>query len=522
MFDNIPPVLLKPFVCLVNNWPWLAKKINAIAINSTVNVCRHRPHPWSNVHEYVSWTSLTDQTWSARHLPVAPRQGLPSPDVLKNLFVRKDGEQKLCKKSTCLFPVFAQYLTDGFIRTKMPNASMGEKDDPTRKQNTSNHQIDLCTLYGRTAEQTRQLRVLSEQAGKKGQLKSQMLGAEEYSPYLFEADGQTVKAEFDKLDYPLGMDRCPMEFRPFIFAAGGDRVNSAPHVAMINTLLLREHNRLAKAIEKAHPSWDDERVFQTARNTVIVLAIKIVVEEYMNHISPAPIKFIADPSVGWNAPWNKPNWITAEFSLLYRWHSLIPDTMQWSGRFYPVAATLMNNKLLLDSGLAPAFISMSSQQAARLGPFNTNQALLGFEVKAIEQDRLCQLDSYANYRAYCSMPKPKTFADISRDPAVVEFLAAHYASPADVDFYIGLFAEDAEKNTPLPPLILRMVAVDAFSQAFTNPLLSQYVFKPETFSATGWEAIQTTHTLRDLVVRNSPQDIGEARISMTLAGWKPE
>ena len=27
----------------------------------------------------------------------------------------------MCAKSTCLFPAFAQYLTDGFIRTRMPH-----------------------------------------------------------------------------------------------------------------------------------------------------------------------------------------------------------------------------------------------------------------------------------------------------------------------------------------------------------------------------------------------------------------
>lgn len=520
MFDTIPGFLLKLIASLANSWPWLGEKINAIAINSTVNVCRHRPHPWSTVHDYVSWTSLTDQRWSARHLPAKNKHGLPSPEALKHFFVRKQGRQELCKKSTCLFPAFAQYLTDGFIRTRMPNSSVGEKDDPLRKQNTSNHQIDLCTLYGRTPEQTSQLRIKSEDSGLKGQLKSQTISREEYSPFLFGADGQTVKAEFSTLDEPLGLDRCPAIMRTKLFATGGDRVNSVPQVAMINTLFLREHNRLAKEMEKANPDWDDERVFQTARNTVIVLFIKIVVEEYINHISPMPFRFRAAPSVAWNAPWNKPNWITAEFSLLYRWHSLVPDAMEWSGKSYPVAETLMNNQLLLDAGLGGAFASMSAQQAARLGAFNTNSELIDFEVKAVEQGRLCKLDSYTNYREYVSLEKPKAFLDISKNKEVVDFLAANYSNPEDIDFYIGLFAEDTERNSPLPPLILRMVAVDAFSQAFTNPLLSEHVFRSDTFSTIGWNAIQSTGSLRDILARNNPQGIGGARISMTQNSWK--
>ena len=57
---------------LANRWPWLAGKLNPIVINRLVNKCRTRPHPWSTAHDYVSWTSLTDQSWSARHLPAVP------------------------------------------------------------------------------------------------------------------------------------------------------------------------------------------------------------------------------------------------------------------------------------------------------------------------------------------------------------------------------------------------------------------------------------------------------------------
>jgi prostaglandin-endoperoxide synthase 2 len=253
---------------------------------------------------------------------------------------------------------------------------------------------------------------------------------------------------------------------------------------------------------------------------MIVMFIKIVVEEYINHISPAPFRFTTNPRIAWKAPWNKPNWITAEFSLLYRWHSLIPDNMKWNGNLYPVAATFMNNQLLLDSGLSNAFASLSEMPAGRLGAFNTSAALVGFEVKSIEQGRLYQLDSYANYREYVSLKKPTSFSEISKNSKVVDFLAKHYKTPDDIDLYIGLFAEDNEANSPLPPLILRMVAVDAFSQALTNPLLSEHVFNVHTFSPFGWDAIQNTHTLHDILARNSPDKAGSARISMTQSDWK--
>lgn len=518
LLDTLPGWLLRPLVELVNEWDWLGRKVNAAVINSVVNVCRHRPHPWSTVHDYVSWTSLTDQRWSARHLPAVDIPGLPAPEALAPLFQRRPGGQVFCRKSTCLFPSFAQYLTDSFIRTRMPNKSKHEDED-LRRQNTSNHQIDLCPLYGRTAAQTEALRLKSEKRGERGRLKTQRIGEEEFAPYL--KDGGRTKNEFESLDEPLGIDNvADPDQLAHIFAFGGDRVNSAPQVAMMNTLFLREHNRIAGEIERRNEGWDDERVFQTARNIAIVLFIKIVVEEYINHIAPTPLRFRADPAVAWNAPWNKPNWITTEFSLLYRWHSLIPDTISWNGTDYAVGSTIMDNRPLIGAGLARAFADMSAQRAARLGHFNTAEALLGFEMLAIAQGRRCRVAPYADYRAYVGLPRPQRFEDVSADPSVVAFLKNVYKSPDQIEFYVGLFAEDTVENSPLPQLILRMVAVDAFSQALTNPLLSEHVFNKDTFTPFGLDMIESTHTLRDILARNSPTSLGNARISLTQAEWQ--
>jgi prostaglandin-endoperoxide synthase 2 len=501
---------------LANHWPWLAGKVNPIAINGLVNKCRTRPHPWSTAHDYVSWTSLTDQTWSARHLPPVPASPTtPTAGELTGLFARS-GDQVMSDKSTVLFPAFAQYLTDGFLRTRMPKE--GESED-VRLRNTSNHQIDMCPLYGRNAVQTDALRLRSDGRGERGRLKSQLIDGGEWAPFLYQ-DG-VKKGEFTELDEPLGLDAVETPaLANRVFAFGGDRANATPHVAMLNTLFLREHNRLAGEIEAANPGWDDERVFQTARNTLIVEFIQVVVEEYINHISPETYQLKAIPDVAWTARWNRPNWMTTEFSLLYRWHSLIPDRIAWGGKAYEIPDMVLNTEPLINAGLAEAFVGVSAQKAARLGAFNTAAALVPIEMQAIEQGRRVRLAPYAAYREYMSMSPLRTFGDISEDARVVGFLSDVYESPSDVEFYIGLFAEDPGKNTPLPPLILAMVAVDAFSQALTNPLLSEHVFNEGTFSPTGWATIGQKNTLDALVRRNTPEGTVRGPIRMTQPGWK--
>jgi prostaglandin-endoperoxide synthase 2 len=288
---DLPSWLLCVLVYLASRFDKIASIINSKIINAAVDVSRNRPHPWSTSHDYTTWTGLSDYHWSARHLPPVYMQELPPPSDVKELFRRPIGQQQLCKKSTCLFPAFAQYLTDGFIRTRMPNTSAGETDE-IRRQNTSNHQIDLCPLYGRTGAQTEILRLKSNTRGERGRLKSQIIGGEEYAPFYFLPSG-VVDPNFASLDPPLGIDKFPdPRQRATIFAFGGDRTNAAPQTSMMNTLMLREHNRLAAAIERDNPTWDDERVFQTARNTMIAIFIKIVVEDTAVRLSKRclPIK----------------------------------------------------------------------------------------------------------------------------------------------------------------------------------------------------------------------------------------
>ena len=515
---------------------WLAEFINGFAINGLVNAARNRPHPWSTRSDYISWSSLTDRTFSARLLPAALNpQPLPPVEDIVQLFVPGDAGQRPCPKSTGLFGAFAQYLTDGFIRTLLSNIDAQED----RRRTTTNHEIDQSPLYGRTFTQTNALRLGSELPGKRGRLKSQMIDGEEYSPFLYLADGETLNPDFvgadgrPILDEPLGVTK-PWAVKKSMFAAGGDRVNASPQVAMMNTLFLREHNRLAGMLEDKHPGWDDERVFETARNIVIVMFIKIVVEEYINHISQEPIHLRAWPKVAWKAKWNRPNWITAEFSLLYRWHSLVSETTTWAGRVRAGLETSLNNTVLLDHGLADAFADVSANGAARISLGNSASFIVFAEEKAVLQARTNRIASYNDYRAAMSKPRAVSFVDVvgrsdnpieqARRNSLAARLQTLYGSVDNLEFYVGLFAEPTQTNGVLPDLLQAMVAMDAFSQALTNPLLSEHIWGDEanrrlTFTDEGLAAIAATNTLRDILLRNS-RNLGDRFVGMTRRDWE--
>lgn len=511
----------EPIWNLVQNVPLLSGLLNRSIINTAVNASRTRPHPYSTLSDYTSWDTLTDRSYFARHLGATePAKILPDASEVAAMFERPPGGGEPCPKSTLLFPVFAQYLTDGFLRTNMNE----------RTRTTSNHEIDLSPLYGRTRAQTDVLRLHDETAGRKGRLKSQILNGEEYPFYLYEEDGVTIREEFAGpdgepiLDPPLGVGRIAGEaFERQMFAVGGDRANATPMVSMFNTLLLREHNRLASELEKRNNHWDDGRVFQTARCILIVLYIKLVVEEYINHISSACFNLGADPRVAWRANWNRPNWMTIEFALLYRWHSLIPDDISWENQRVPSSRMVRDNRFLTSAGLEAGFRYVSVENAMALTLFNTQKFLIDVEKAAIEQGRNLRVDSYNHYRRTMSIPEVTSFDQMTGDPKKRDALQAVYGTPDAVEFYAGLFAEDTNPNTPMPTLMGAMVALDAFSQALTNPLLSQYVFNESTFTPWGMQEIAVTRRISDMVMRNVPRSDFPDRadtIRMTRKDWQ--
>ena len=95
-----------------------------------------------------------------------------------------------------------------------------------------------------------------------------------------------------------------------------------------------------------------------------------------------------------------------------------------------------------------------------------------------------------------------------------------YRHVDNIEFYVGLFAEPVPENGVLPNLMGKMVALDAFSQVYTNPLLALRIYNQETFSPLGMEIINSTTTLSQVVNRNVPHHPGGYYVSMTRKDWK--
>ena len=524
----IPPALNRPVAVatdVLRHIPGGPRLVTAAFVALLANATAPRPRPFTLAGDYTSWVSLTDRSYSGRHLPATPEpRQLPTEAQVLELFRRPPGAERPSTDTTVLFLLFAQWFTDSFLRT----------DHTDWRKNTSTQEIDFCQIYGLSEAKTRLLRSMQG-----GRLKSQQIDGQEYPPFLFErtASGRhAFKPEFKGLHdeawlLDVLLDGVSDRQKDLFFAVGLEHGNSTVGSTAFDVLFLREHNRIAGLLAaeyeagKIRPEWPaglsaadlDERIFQTTRMIMIVLELKLVVEEYIRHIAPHDPPLTVVPGMSAKKPWNRSSWIAVEFNLLYRWHMLVPDQVTTDEGPRDARTFLRdNNELLLDKGIEWLMAQCSRSRAARIGLFNTPAFLTdrrtpdhpSVEERSIALMRSARLQSYNAYRVRFGMEPKRDFADLTGDVAVQRRLAELYEDIDDLEWYVGIWAEDHPEDQIMGELLTAMVGYDAFTQALTNPLLAPQVFNQATFTHTGLRIIRKTRSLQQILARNSasPKD----------------
>jgi prostaglandin-endoperoxide synthase 2 len=486
--------------------------ISRAAINKFGYSTTLRPRALSLASDYTSWLSLTDRTYSGRHLPPSTPEeqaGLPPEADVVALYQR---ERLIPATDTSvMFMFFAQWFTDSFLRTSMTDY----------RKNESNHEIDLCQIYGRNIEATKLLRSFEG-----GRLKSQTIDGEEYPRFLFAPRQEGAKATFNPefqglFDEAFITDvilrSAPETQTDTFFAVGLEHGNSTIGNTVMNIVFLREHNRVAGVLASENPDWDDERVFQTARNIMIVLLLKLVVEEYIMHIGPFDFPIEAVPFIADEERWNRTNWCAIEFNLLYRWHPLVPDTIGSGPGALDATGFRNNNALVLEKGIEEVMAMCSNEPAGRIGLLNTPGFLIdssnpdwpSVEQVTVSLMRKARLRSFNDYREAYGLPRMSGFDELTSDTELQQRLEELYGDIDKLEWYVGIFAEEYEDYMMMGELMTYMVANDAFTQALTNPLLARNVFNEATFTKTGMNLIKKTGSLEEIVVRNAalPDDV---------------
>ncbi|PSN17993.1 peroxidase, partial [filamentous cyanobacterium CCP5] len=133
--------------------------------------------------------------------------------------------------------------------------------DPTNPRQLPNEVtswLDGSMVYGSTPERIAGLRSFSN-----GKLKI--------------SDG----AMLPLFDGSMAMDNPTGRPSGNLYMAGDARANENPILTAVHTVFVREHNRLATDLAVAHPDWNDEQLFQRARQINIAQIQSITYNEYL-------------------------------------------------------------------------------------------------------------------------------------------------------------------------------------------------------------------------------------------------
>jgi prostaglandin-endoperoxide synthase 2 len=166
---------------------------------------------------------------------------------------------------------------------------------------------------------------------------------------------------------------------------------------------------------------------------------------------------------------------------------------------------------VLEKGIEWLLAQCSRSRAGRVGLFNTPAFLTdrrspdypAVEERSIALMRFARLASYNAYRRRFGLEPKTDFADLTSDVEVQQRLAELYGDIDNLEWYVGIWAEDHPGDQMMGDLLTAMVGYDAFTQALTNPLLAPQVFNEATFTRAGMKIIKRTRSLQQILARNA-------------------
>lgn len=235
----------------------------------------------------------------------------------------------------------------------------------------------------------------------------------------------------------------------------------------------------------------DNDLFQTGRLITCGLYVNIILIDYVRTIldlNRTDSNWQLNPRADIKGvPIGVGNQVSAEFNLVYRWHSTMSSRdEQWTQDLWDKLfgkgrdpKSVENREFLMklneeyqktekdpgkrklagldrdetgriaDQPLVDLLVSSIKDCANSFGPNRVPAVMRAIEVLGIEQSRAWNLGSLNEFRKYFGLEPHTSFDDITSDKYVAEQLKHLYDHPDKVEMYPGLVVEDAKK--PMAP-----------------------------------------------------------------------
>ncbi|XP_077572967.1 prostaglandin G/H synthase 2 [Stigmatopora nigra] len=476
----------KGFWNIINNISFLRDAIMKYVLTSRSHMV-DSPPTYNADYDYKNWEAYSNLSYYTRALPPVPhdcptpmgtvgKKELPDAKLLAEKLLMRRQFIPDPQGTSLMFAFFAQHFTHQFFKSDM-------KRGPAFTL-AKGHGVDLSHIYGDNLEKQHKLRLFKD-----GKLRHQILDGDMYPP--------TVKDVGVDMHYP---PHVPDSHR---FAVGHEAFGLVPGLMMYATIWLREHNRVCDVLKEIHPYWDDERLFQTSRLILIGETIKIVIEDYVQHLSGYNFKLKFDPELLFTQRFQYQNRIASEFNTLYHWHPLMPDSFHIEEQNYNYKQFVFNTSVVTTHGIANLVESFTKQIAGRVaGGQNVPGPIMYVSIKSIEGSRQMRYQSLNAYRKRFNMAPYKSFEDLTGEKEMAAILEELYGDVDAVELYPGLLVEKPRSNAIFGETMVEMGAPFSLKGLMGNPICSPEYWKPSTFGGSVGFDIVNTASLQKLVCNN--------------------
>ncbi|KAJ8379309.1 hypothetical protein SKAU_G00000870 [Synaphobranchus kaupii] len=269
------------------------------------------------------------------------------------------------------------------------------------------------------------------------------------------------------------------------FLAGDVRVDQNIALTSMHTLMMREHNRLARALYQLNPQWSSETLYQEARKIMGGYSQVITYRDYLKSIvGPDFISRFLPTYPGYDEnvdPSIANVFATAAFrfahltiqpfifrldgnysdhpqypSVLLHRASFAPWRVVFEGGVDPILRGLVGRKAklnvqdhLMHDEMRERLFQFSSKLALDLGALN------------MQRGRDHGLPGYNAWRGFCGLSQPQTeyeLAEVLNNTDLARKLMELYGTPNNIDTWLGGIAEPFVRGGRVGPLFACIIA----------------------------------------------------------------
>jgi hypothetical protein len=237
-------------------------------------------------------------------------------------------------------------------------------------------------------------------------------------------------------------------------------VNDNIALTAMQTLFMREHNRLVDQLMVAHPDWPAEDLYQRARKFVGAELQALTFNEFL----PALLGPDAPARTGHYDPNLNPS-VVNEFPTVFLriGHSMLTndfkrvenDGQPAPGGPVPLEEAFNDPSKITTSHDLDLFLKGLSVEVQEETDLNLVDGMRFALLDAfdIQRARDHGLPDYNTFRQAYGLPRATTFADITSDVATQSAIAAVYPDINTIDPLVGALAEDHLPGASVGPLV---------------------------------------------------------------------